>query len=35
MNESYEPKRVLRVLNRFNIGGPTYNATYLTKYISP
>ena len=35
MNESYEPKRVLRVLNRFNIGGPTYNATYLTKYLSP
>ena len=28
-------KKVLRILNRFNIGGPTYNATYLTKYLSP
>ena len=26
--------RVLRILNRFNVGGPTYNATYLTKYLS-
>lgn len=27
--------RVLRILNRFNLGGPTYNAAYLTKHLSP
>ncbi len=27
--------RILRILNRFNLGGPTLNATYLTKYLSP
>lgn len=27
-------KKVLRILNRFNVGGPTYNATYLTKHLS-
>ncbi len=27
--------RVLRIINRFNLGGPTYNAAYLTKYLSP
>lgn len=26
--------KVLRIINRFNLGGPTYNATYLTKYLS-
>ena len=26
--------RVLRIINRLNIGGPTYNAAYLTKYLS-
>ncbi|MCQ2959680.1 MAG: glycosyltransferase [Bacteroidales bacterium] len=26
--------KILRILNRFNVGGPTYNAAYLTKYIS-
>jgi glycosyltransferase involved in cell wall biosynthesis len=25
--------RVLRILNRFNVGGPTYNGAYLTKYL--
>ena len=25
--------KVLRIVNRFNIGGPTYNAAYLTKYL--
>jgi len=25
--------RVLRIINRFNIGGPTYNATFLTRFI--
>ncbi len=27
--------RVLRILNRLIIGGPTINATYLTKYMAP
>ena len=27
--------RVLRIINRFNLGGPTYNVAYLTKYLSP
>ncbi len=27
-------KKVLRILNRFNIGGPTSNAAYLSKYLS-
>ena len=27
--------RILRILNRFNLGGPTYNAAYLTKYLQP
>ncbi len=26
--------RILRVLNRFNIGGPSHNAIYLTKYLT-
>lgn len=25
--------RVLRIINRFNLGGPTYNVSYLTKYL--
>ena len=25
--------RILRILNRFNLGGPTYNAAYLSKYM--
>lgn len=25
--------RILRIINRFNIGGPTYNATFLTAFI--
>jgi glycosyltransferase involved in cell wall biosynthesis len=25
--------KVLRIINRFNIGGPTYNATFLTHYM--
>ncbi len=29
-----EKIRVLRIINRFNIGGPTYNATFLTKFLS-
>jgi len=27
--------RVLRIINRFNLGGPTYNAAYLTKFLPP
>lgn len=26
--------KVLRIINRFNLGGPTYNVTFLTKYMS-
>jgi glycosyltransferase involved in cell wall biosynthesis len=26
--------KVLRIINRFNIGGPTYNATFLTRFMS-
>jgi glycosyltransferase involved in cell wall biosynthesis len=26
--------KVLRIINRFNLGGPTYNATYLTAFLS-
>ncbi len=25
--------RILRIINRFNIGGPTYNATFLTAFL--
>jgi glycosyltransferase involved in cell wall biosynthesis len=25
--------RVLRIINRFNLGGPTYNATFLTAFL--
>ncbi len=25
--------KVLRIINRFNLGGPTYNAAYLTKHL--
>lgn len=27
--------KVLRILNRLIIGGPTYNASYLTRYMAP
>jgi glycosyltransferase involved in cell wall biosynthesis len=27
--------RILRIINRFNLGGPTYNAAYLTRYMPP
>ncbi len=26
--------KVLRIINRFNIGGPTYNATFLTRFMN-
>lgn len=25
--------KIVRILNRFNVGGPTYNVAYLTKYL--
>ena len=25
--------KILRIINRFNLGGPTYNAAYLTRYM--
>ncbi|MEX1132424.1 MAG: hypothetical protein WEC15_04295, partial [Flavobacteriales bacterium] len=25
--------RILRIINRFNLGGPTHNAAYLTRYM--
>ena len=31
---SNKPIRVLRIINRFNLGGPTYNVAYLSKYLS-
>ena len=27
--------KILRIINRLNIGGPAFNAAYLTKYLSP
>jgi glycosyltransferase involved in cell wall biosynthesis len=34
MNKNkYEKVRVLRILNRFNIGGPIWNVALLTKYL--
>ena len=27
--------KVLRIINRPNLGGPTYNAAYLSKYLAP
>lgn len=26
--------KILRIINRFNIGGPTYNATFLTRFMN-
>ncbi len=27
--------RILRIINRFNLGGPTFNVAYLTRYLPP
>jgi glycosyltransferase involved in cell wall biosynthesis len=27
--------RILRIINRLNLGGPTYNVAFLSKYLSP
>lgn len=33
MTESRDKIRVLRIINRFNLGGPTFNVAYLSKYL--
>src|SRR6185295_9329586 len=33
-SDKSKPIRILRIINRFNLGGPTYNVAYLSKYIS-
>ena len=32
-NSTERPIKVLRIVNRFNLGGPVYNVTYLTKFL--
>ncbi|MFM7596356.1 MAG: glycosyltransferase family 4 protein [Flavobacteriales bacterium] len=32
-NSVKSPVKVLRIINRFNLGGPIYNVTYLTKFL--
>ena len=32
-NSTERPVKVLRIINRFNVGGPVYNVTYLTKFL--
>ena len=27
--------KIIRIINRFNLGGPTYNVAYLSKYLEP
>src|ERR1700741_2088193 len=27
--------KILRIINRFNLGGPTYNVAYLSRYMDP
>lgn len=34
MKEGTKKIKVLRIINRFNIGGPTYNATFLSAFLS-
>lgn len=29
------PKRIVRIINRLNVGGPTYNVAYLSKFLAP
>lgn len=29
-----KPIKIIRIINRFNLGGPTYNVAYLSKYMS-
>jgi glycosyltransferase involved in cell wall biosynthesis len=32
-NVNTQQIKVLRIINRFNVGGPVYNVTYLSKYL--
>jgi glycosyltransferase involved in cell wall biosynthesis len=32
-NVNAQQIKVLRIINRFNVGGPVYNVTYLSKYL--
>lgn len=32
--ETKKKIKIVRIINRFNIGGPTYNATFLTRFLS-
>lgn len=33
MSKPSDKIKILRIINRFNIGGPTYNATFLTAFL--
>lgn len=33
MSTPNRPIKILRIINRFNLGGPTFNVTYLSKYM--
>jgi len=33
LSSTKEKIRVLRIINRFNLGGPTFNVAYLSKYL--
>lgn len=35
MEEEKKKIKVLRIINRFNLGGPSFNAAYLSKYLEP
>lgn len=35
LNASTDMPRILRILNRLNLGGPTYNAAYLSARLAP
>jgi len=35
VNEKENSIKVLRIINRFNLGGPIFNVTMLTKYLPP
>ena len=35
MEEGKKKVKVLRIINRFNLGGPSFNAAYLSKYLEP
>ena len=35
MEEGKKKIKILRIINRFNLGGPSFNAAYLSKYLEP